>query len=340
MALTAKEISRLKHARQSFNIHTLNRQQAEFVLARKLNDKEWRAYENRKFKSTKDGTYSIKEATEKSKPKFTFSDVARHAALKGQKREQRKQVDDFRIANLFKSNKHKYSIEKVREYKYRKFNTSRAEYEICGDVDIFQVHDVITELINKMTIGLPDNVKLQISLENSANDKVNQTKLLNKTDMITKLADWVILFMDYHDMAIDDITIKLLKIEIPAGCRRVNKIITMDNKRSIIQIRNKDTTCLARAIVVGLVAHNREKLQDLFRNNITDDEMKQINKFRKCKSQINDGIISENEKAYLIDGRKIQEILAKAFHRICGIPIKETGNDFEDVKLFEEQLDI
>ena len=78
-----------------------------------------------------------------------------------------------------------------------------------------------------MTTGLPDNAKLQISLENDKNDKVNQTKLLNKTDMIAKLADWVILFIDYHDMEIEDITIKLLKIEIPTGSgRTVNKIIT------------------------------------------------------------------------------------------------------------------
>jgi len=35
--------------------------------------------------------------------------------------------------------------------------------------------------------------------------------------MIAKLADWVILFIDYNDMEIEDIAIKLLKIEIPTG---------------------------------------------------------------------------------------------------------------------------
>ena len=60
--------------------------------------------------------------------------------------------------------------------------------------------------------------------------------------MIAKLADWVILFIDYQDMEIEDITIKLIKIEIPTGSgRTVNKIITVHSKRSIIQIRNKDT---------------------------------------------------------------------------------------------------
>jgi len=38
-----------------------------------------------------------------------------------------------------------------------------------------------------MTEGLPDNVKLQISLENDKNDKVNETKLLSKTDLKASL---------------------------------------------------------------------------------------------------------------------------------------------------------
>ena len=67
----------------------------------------------------------------------------------------------------------------------------------------------------------------------------------------------------------EDITFKLLTIQIPTG-GRVNKIITADSKRSITQIRNKDTICLARAIVVGLVVNNREKLGDIFRCKRTD----------------------------------------------------------------------
>ena len=138
-----------------------------------------------------------------------------------------------------------------------------------------------------------------------------------------------------------DITIKLLKIDIPTDSgRRVNKIITVNSKHSIIKIRNNDTICLARAIVVGLAVQNSEKLPDSFRSNLTEDDLKQINKTRQSKSQINEGIISDNEKTYLIDGRKLQGVVAKALHRMCSIPIKETGNDFQDAKAFEEQLNI
>jgi len=75
-----------------------------------------------------------------------------------------------------------------------------------------------------------------------------------------------------------------------------------------------------------------------FKNNLTEDEIKEINKGRKSSLLINEGIISENEKSYLVHGRKIQKVLAHALHRICNIPVKQTGNDFQDVKLFEKKL--
>jgi len=121
------------------------------------------------------------------------------------------------------------------------------------------MHKVIGELIDKMAAGLPENVKLQIILESNRNDRVSHTKLLSKAEMILKLTDWVNLFIDYYEMKPEDITFKLLTIEIPVGKgRRVNKIITVDSKRSIIQITNKDTICLARALIICLAAHRRQ----------------------------------------------------------------------------------
>jgi len=60
-------------------------------------------------------------------------------------------------------------------------------------------------------------------------------------------------------MEIEDITFKLMAIEIPTGAGRVNSIITIDSKRSIIRVKNTDTICLARSIVVALGVHNQEK---------------------------------------------------------------------------------
>jgi len=83
--------------------------------------------ESRKLKSTK-------RPKEKSKPPFTFVDVAKHAAKKGQRRDLRNQNNEYRIAKLFRENKNNYKIEKLREYNYSKFSTTRSEYKIYAVV--------------------------------------------------------------------------------------------------------------------------------------------------------------------------------------------------------------
>lgn len=199
---------------------------------------------------------------------------------------------------------------------------------------------MIQELLSMMTENLPDNVKLQISLENTENDRVIETKLLNKNDMVLKVSEWVSLFIDYYDMNVEDISFKLLAVEIRSGGRRVNSINTVEGKRSIIRLQNSNTICLARAIVGSLAINNREKLQSIFKNALTPDELKQINKTRQNRSQINEGVISDNEIQYVKKGRELQGILAKILHRLCQIEIKENGNDFQDAKVFAERLDI
>ena len=301
MEITKEENQKLQLVKQIFKVQELTKEQVEFTLGRKLTDKSWEVSQRRNIK---DNFYSIKhlfhKPEERLKPQFTFADVAKHTAKKARRQHLRKQDNDFRVAKLFRDNKSSYRIEKVREYNYNKFNPTRAEYKIYGEVDIFQMYTVLQELIDRMTSGLPENVKLQISLENDRNDRISQTKLLNKADMISKLADWVILFIDYYDMKPEDLTFKLLTIQIPTGSgKRVNRIITVDSKRSIIQIRNKDTTCLARAIVVGLAVRNKEKLQEIFTGNLTEKELKQINKTRQSKSKIGEGIFSDNEVNYI-----------------------------------------
>jgi len=56
-----------------------------------------------------------------------------------------------------------------------------------------------------------------LSLISSVNDTVNQTKLLNKNEIVSKLSDWVHFFVDYHDLELENMTFKLLAIELPTG---------------------------------------------------------------------------------------------------------------------------
>ena len=61
---------------------------------------------------------------------------------KTQRQQSSKQDNDFLVTKLFRDNRSSYQIQKIREYKYNKFNTIRSEYKIYGEIDIFQMYSV------------------------------------------------------------------------------------------------------------------------------------------------------------------------------------------------------
>ena len=138
--------------KQTFKIQDLTKEQAEFILGRKLTDKVWHDYETserRKSKKTNIEVYSVKHLFKQSKkkpkkPDFSYSDIAKHAAKKAQRSQTKQQQQDtdeiYRVAKLFKSKENSYRIEKIREYKFDKFNSTRSHWKIHGDVNIFQIH--------------------------------------------------------------------------------------------------------------------------------------------------------------------------------------------------------
>jgi len=93
--------------------------------------------------------FSVKRLFNESKqesprPQFTFSDIAKHASKKAQRHERKKnKIILIELPNYFGHNVNKYRIEKVREYRYDRFNTARSEWKVVGNVDIFQMHNVI-----------------------------------------------------------------------------------------------------------------------------------------------------------------------------------------------------
>ena len=189
---------------------------------------------------------------------------------------------------------------------------------------MFNIHRAIAELIRRMTSHLPQNSKIQVRLKIADSTRQPYTGLLSKPKAIDMLSEWVNFFIDYHDMDIENITFKLTAIEIPQGAgRKVNAIINLDDKRCITQIKNDDTICLVRAIIVAL-SYNTDKLQEVFKGKLSDQEIAAINFRRQKKTKIHEGKISDNEIKYLRDGgeKKLQTVLAQAFHRIYSIPIR------------------
>ena len=90
MDISKEQLRKLEQAKQTFNMHTLTRQQVEFITGRTLTDKGWRDYETsegRKSKKTNIEVYSVKHLfkhlkKKPKKPNFSYSDIAKHAAKK------------------------------------------------------------------------------------------------------------------------------------------------------------------------------------------------------------------------------------------------------------------
>ena len=298
------------------------------------------------FNKVADRDIKSKYKFKATEPKFSFKDIAFQAAKVASRKEKKnlevpKEKYHF-LKSLFNNKEDAYEIHKISDYYSEKYKTRLSEWKISGTVDMFNMHETMKVLVQRMTEHIPDNCKIQVSLKTVNDDRQPHTKLLSKNEVNNILAEWVNYFIDYKDLQIGDIIFKLTAIELPTGAgRKVNAIVNLDNKRSITQINNKDKLCLVRAIIVGLT-YNISELQKIFTGKLTVEEVNKINFRRQTKTQINKGIFSDIEIKYLRQGgeRTLQTILAEAFHRIHSIPIKETGNDFADVKFIEDKVDI
>jgi len=207
----------------------MTRVQTETILGRKLSNPEWTIL-------SKDYKVPIAKAAKNRIPQQLphqhYKEVYKKAASEAAKTAHRKEIKRLNeaeinydgIEKLFKLAKSDYKITKISQYYSDKFRSEVSNWYITGTADIFQINLVIADLVNKMTEDLSDNVKLQVSLSNTKNDKVNQSKLLGKQETIYKLSDWVNLFIDYADMEIGDINFKLLAIKLPTGAGIVNLI--------------------------------------------------------------------------------------------------------------------
>ena len=213
-----------------------------------------------------------------------FKIVAHQAAKVGARKQLKaaKEPDDkfHFVKSLFKHTSDSFKINKINEYYNDKFKTSVSDWKIFGSINLFNIHGAIAELIRRMTSHLPQNSKIQVRLKIANSTRQPYTGLLSKPKAIDMLSEWVNFFIDYHDMDIENITFKLTAIEIPQGAgRKVNAIINLDDKRCITQIKNDDTICLVRAIIVAL-SYNKDKLQEVFKGKLTNQEIAAIN-FRR-----------------------------------------------------------
>ena len=111
-----------------------------------------------------------------------------------------------------------------------------------------------------------------------------------------------------EELDINKVTFEISIKPIPTGGILGKKLIDTVNSRSIRRIKNTDTICLARSIVTALA--------DTF----TD--------------------LTDSQKKHLKEGRPLQTKYAKDLHEQANVTIKQSGNNLDDVKIFENFLEI
>jgi len=141
----------------------------------------------------------------------------------------------------------------------------------------------IKDLINTMTQNEPENIMIQLPIRFPHSDKQPHTELLSKQDAIETLYDWISFTVEYWEVQISDATITLLKMYVPTGGTKGNKIVNKSETRSIVQIWDYDKLCCVKSIFICLAFNHLEILQTLFRYNLTEEDIKKINYKRQKK---------------------------------------------------------
>ena len=348
MEINKRERKLLDEFKELFDVETLSRKQVDKILKRNVTDKEWKNY-NKDYKSI--FSQIAKQAAKVGKKKLRKKIIVKPPQqeierIRAERAQRRQQEDEYHRMNiLFEQAQEPYRIERVNLEEYPRFTATQSAWRILGNVDLFNVNEAITTLVNRVLSGTNPNSRVQFQLRIEGSDQQPITRLMHAEDAAELLSEWTIAFMEYHAVDINNITFKVLEIRLPNGgtLTHRNEIIKSDKSRCITQIINDDTLCLVRSIIACLGIYDKEKLGEIFKNKLLEKEIDEINYKRRNANytQIHKGIFSNNEIKYLSQtAKKLQTVLANAFHRIYKIPIREYGNDLYDAQDIANKIEI
>ena len=179
--------------------------------------------------------------------------------------------------------------------------------------NIKEIYHIFQELVKtvKRRRKLSDNDMLRLVIQNEELPNAISTKFDKVGDF--KLGDLenIINILEYRAIPIETCKIVVQSIKMPTGKGRL--YITKDTisrKRAIVTIKNDDTTCLVRSIVMAMANLHPEKW---------------------TKTQLQDGFNKS---------RKLQKKQALKLHEEAQVEINDYGNDLSDIETFAKHLGI
>ena len=179
--------------------------------------------------------------------------------------------------------------------------------------DVKEICHIFQELIKtvKRRWKLSNNDRLRFVIQNEELPNTISTKFNKVQDFKPGDLEPVIKILEYRDIPLENCRIVVQSIKIPAGKGKL--YLTKDiilRKNCIIMVKNDDTICLARAIVMAYANLKPE---------------------RWSKTQLQDGFNKS---------RKLQRDQATKLQKDADIEINDYGNDLSDIETFAKHLGI
>ena len=160
-----------------------------------------------------------------------------------------------------------YTLRKIGETRRKKFNTTKTTYKVnfkdlhvTGLKDILRaLKDIFGSLIKKVTEDAKDSDLIRMSVQNPELDYPITIPFMRKDQLTVDrlLSEIERVLQSFEEFVLDhDVEIDIIHAEKPNGgttkrCKYVDLQRFLQEKRCIIQIRNSDDLCAARAIVTA-----------------------------------------------------------------------------------------
>jgi hypothetical protein len=161
-----------------------------------------------------------------------------------------------------------YHMEKINEKSIEKFNTTASYYKIkIKDLEVRDLPNILKTLkvifesiVTTLTKHIPSNDLVRVSMDNPELDFQIVLRFMPRSSLTVDrlLSEIERVLQSYEQFVIDEtFGIKLVHVANVRGSGyRMKPLVDitqmLKNKKSIIQIRNKDELCLARALVTAI----------------------------------------------------------------------------------------
>ena len=221
--------------------------------------------------------------------------------------------DIFQTENTSLGNFKIISVQSRVNKKFKSY-TNEFKVKILKELDdVKEIYHIFQELVKtvKKRRKLSNNDMLRLVIQNEELPNAISTKF-NKVENF-KLGDLenVINIMEYRGIPLETSKIVVQSVKIPTGKGRLYLTKdTISRKGCIITVKNDDTTCLARSIVMTMANLHPEKW---------------------TKTQLHDGFNKS---------RKLQKEQAMKLHEEAHVEINDYGNDLSDIEKFGKHLGI